>query len=82
MTARAGIGMLALQGSFDLARVLDGATAVTEVSGARLASQAEETELKLGLAGVYRQGGLSLAAETSMNGSRLDAVGVRLSVQF
>ena len=79
---RAGVGMLILQGSYDLSRVLDGAVAVTEVSGTRLASQAEETELRLALAGVYRQGGFSLAAETSMNGSHLDAIGARLSVQF
>ena len=78
--------MLALQGSVDLAHALDGASTVTDVSGARLTSEAEETELRLALAGVYRQGHFSLAAEASMNGSNpgdvRGAVGLRLSAQF
>ena len=90
MTARAerrsGIGSLALQGSVDLAHLLGGAVTVTDVSGTRLASKAEDTDLRLALAGVYRYGGLLLAAEASMNGSHLDAatgaVGMRLSLQF
>ena len=83
---RAGSGMLALAGSFDLVHVLDGATTVADVSGARLTSQAEETGLRLALAGAWRQDGVSLAAEASMNGSYPGdaggAVGMRFAVQF
>ena len=83
---RAGAGMLVLEGSGDLAHALDGTTSVTDVSGARLTSEAEEMELRLALAGVWRQGGFSLAAQASMNasdsGDARDAVGVRLSAQF
>ncbi len=83
---RAGSGILSLRGSVDLAHVLDGRAAVTEVSGARLTSQAEETELRLALSGVYRQGRFSLAAEASLNGAdpgdARGAVGLRLSASF
>ena len=83
---RAGSGMLSLRGSVDLAHVIDGTVAVTDVSGARLASEAEETELRLALSGVYRQGRFSLAAEASMNGSEpgdaRGAVGLRLAASF
>ncbi len=83
---RAGSGMLSLRGSADLVHVLDGRAAATEVSGARLTSQAEETELRLALSGVYRQGRFSLAAEASLNGSdpgdARGAVGLRLSASF
>ena len=83
---RAGSGTLSLRGSVDLAHVLDGRAAVTDVSGARLTSQAEETELRLALSGVYRQGRFSLAAEASLNGAdpgdARGAVGLRLSASF
>ncbi len=83
---RAGSGTLSLRGSVDLAHVLDGRAAVAEVSGARLTSQAEETELRLALSGVYRQGRFSLAAEASLNGAdpgdARGAVGLRLSASF
>ena len=83
---RAGSGTLSLRGSVDLAHVLDGRAAVTEVSGARLTSQAEDTELRLALSGVYRQGRFSLAAEASLNGAdpgdARGAVGLRLSASF
>ena len=68
---RAGAGNLSLRGSVDLVRVLDGRTSVAEVSGTRLVSESEGTELRLGLGGVYRQGRWSLAAEASVNGSAL-----------
>ncbi len=83
---RAGSGMLSLRGSVDLAHVLDGSAAFTEVSGARLTSEAEDTELRLALSGVYRQGRFSLAAEASLNGSdpgdARGAVGLRLFASF
>ena len=83
MTARTGSGMLALEGSFDLAHVFDGATTVTDVSGARLVSQAQATELRLALSGAWRGDGVSLAAQASMNGPDAGgALGVRLAVQF
>lgn len=83
---RAGAGELALRGSMDLVHVLDGRTTVVEVSGTRLASKANDTELRLDLSGVYRQGRWSLAAEASVNSSDLGdargAVGMRLSASF
>ena len=83
---RMGAGMLFLEGSVDLAHVLDGATTVADVSGARLTSRAPATELRAALSGVWRHDGVSLAAEASMNGSHTGdaggALGVRLSVQF
>ena len=83
---RAGAGRLALRGSMDLVHVLEGRTAVADVSGTRLVSEANDTELRLGLAGVYRQGRWSLAAEASVNGSdpgdARGAVGMRLSASF
>ena len=83
---RAGSGMLSLRGSADLVHVLDGRAAVADVSGARLTSQAEETELRLALSGVYRQGRFSLAAEASLNGAdpgdARGAVGLRLAASF
>ncbi len=86
MTARAETGRLSLEGSVDLVHALDGSATFTDVSGTRLISQARATELRLALSGVWRHDGLSLAAETSMNGSGSGdaggAVGVRLTVPF
>ena len=83
---RAGAGRLSLRGSVDLVHVLDGRTTVVDVSGTRLVSEAEGTELRLGLGGVYHQGRWSLAAEASVNGSEpgdaRGAVGVRLAASF
>ncbi|MXZ80316.1 MAG: autotransporter outer membrane beta-barrel domain-containing protein, partial [Gammaproteobacteria bacterium] len=83
---RAGTGRMALRGSVDLAHVFGGRTAVVDVSGSRLVSEANGTEMRLGLAGIYRQDRWSLAVEASVNGSDPDdargAGGVRLTVWF